>query len=126
MISKININSFSYTDALNQPAFTARASKPVESISSTVFKKLSSVRENKLGTYLGTSQKGDNITIQETRFGKEADLYVSYANKKNSNKFAGFHLTTEDGKPSSISTIYGEKVPYYKVKTLERILDTLA
>ncbi len=116
MISKIDAVSFA-----------ARPSKNVEEITSKVFKKLYSVRDNKLGTYLGTTPNGDNVTIRETKLGKSADLYVSYADKKNTGKniFGVYHVNKSSNVAANILSDDGKKVSRSEAKQIERIIDAL-
>lgn len=111
-------------DAVN---FAAKPSKNVEQITSKVFKKLSAVRGNKLGTYLGTTQNGDNVTIRETSLGKAADFYVSYSDKMNkgAKKFDIFHITKSTDAPAKIVSDEGKKASKSDVAQIGRMIDTL-
>lgn len=108
-------------------AFTSKPSKYVADVTTKVFDKLFSVRDNKLGTYLGTTPKGINVTIRETSLGKSADLYISYPEKKGTDfrDFQVFHVNKSSTLPSAILNTDGEKVSSKQAQKLQRILDTL-
>ena len=108
-------------------AFTSKPSKYVADVTTKVFDKLFSVRDNKLGTYLGTTSKGVNVTIRETSLGKSADLYISYPEKKGTDfrDFQVFHVNKSSTLPSAILNTDGEKVSSKQAQKLQRILDTL-
>lgn len=122
-IDKINFN----TNSMNYVSFGAKPSKTVEDVTTKVFDKLFSVKGNNLRTYLGTTLKGDNITIRETNLGKSADLYVSYAKKKLplDDNFKVFHVEKSSNAPSTVLSDDGKKLPAKEVKKVQRILDTL-
>ncbi len=111
---------------INSVSFGSTATK-ADKLATSVFKKIAHGSDGKLKTYLGTTLKGDNVTIRETNFGKSADLYISYAQKslKKPDKFDIFHIDRTSDKPVSITSIDGNALKNKEISKVQSIINTL-